>query len=245
MKIKAERLQELLRPNGFELIWQCGIEKTICFARQSPVIGVFERAMAVTVGRVGEEVALAEVQASLLRGRAFHKDLIERQVLTEFGPAEKRGTVEQYLTPVSTQMQAQEWEYEFSKLVPSFAVALADAKGPELLKKTVTIRKAVERYLGFLPPSDGLEAIRSKLTLKTTDEQRMNAERLSDVSLMIPDGELIYDVAALLVVIYAPEVEDKGDKLELVDPWSDFGSMSRIQLIADFLTTKYQLPMSS
>lgn len=199
--------------------------------RQSQTSGeLFELLIVGWAGRHGEAVS-ADAGVSVMRGWPT-KGLIETERLPEVDDDR-----DHHRSMVHSGTDAERWEASVARVAPRKCVECSVRLGPELLARTEPARLAVARYLSQLPSGLAARDARDWLYGKSSSEQRVAANRLRRWPgvLQVEGAELVYEVAALLVMRFASVAESQQALEVSADPLRTPELMWRIQLLRDRL----------
>ena len=229
MKVSLRRLQRSLALSAFEVAWECRDDESAVVRSSQVHNELFELVIVGWAGEGGKTV-FADAAVSVLRGWPT-KGLIETEQVTEIDDDhEHRWSV------IGTRAEAENWELRLASLAPDRCKELAAREGPGLLQRTQQAREAAQKYLSQLPMLGSPEQAAEWLGNQCTADERTEADRLLKWPgvLQIEGGELLYAVAALLVVRFSDEVEG-GVPGGLPDPIQNVELMWRLQLLRDRL----------
>lgn len=143
--IAAQRLSEILRPHGFELVWEYWLSQQIhlAYCRPSIADGVFEHLRIDATGKRGEAV-WCEMVVTPLRAQEFDFKPCPRvdEVLKELaGLGPDRAAVD-----IETTEAAIEWETRLADIGPAHVRALSEQHAVSMSRSTAGARKAAASY---------------------------------------------------------------------------------------------------
>ena len=140
--------------------------------------------------------------------------------------------------PILGEGEAASWLGELAAAAPLAATEVRLRHGESLLASTAEIRDAAERYMQRIPLDLDIAQCIVALRSQASDQQRAAAaEWCKQRIVVIPNGVVWYEAAALAVAIYQNEVERQADRFDgkRADDPHDRGLMLRLQVLASHL----------
>jgi hypothetical protein len=169
----------------------------------------------------------ASVYCAVVPGWTAVKGLASAECITELG--------ESGWADISDENDALEWEARLLTCGPRKLDDYVRAVGPDLLRKTADIRAAAREY-----GARGKDRSLAELRSAATAAQLQDATAVLDLwVILIPDGGDYYESAALLIAMYADEVEQRPARIRERDgefPSDDL--MGLLQILASRLSNE-------
>ncbi len=238
MKISPQRIKALLDIHGFELTWLDECSFDIRFSRASSVHGLYEQVWIVGLGKRGEAVACRFGIAAVSGGKLVVKGLGNTYHVPEIDEDNIHG-----FTEIACISEAKTWEQRLADLVnrkPEFFQMDAD----QLYDITSSARKAAHRYLDFLPNGTNINFsdLKNFFLEKATQEQTIEATTIAEWPgvARVRKASHIYEIAALLILMYSEQVEDFKSLLDDRDYLSNQELFWRVQIIVDCIIRMHE-----
>ncbi|MCR9197650.1 MAG: hypothetical protein NXI04_03305 [Planctomycetaceae bacterium] len=234
--IDSKRLETLLKPNGFEIVWvyQLSRQLHLAYCRTSEADGVFEHVRVESAGKKGESV-WCDLVVTPLRAQEFDFKPCPRfdDVLTELAPAgSTRAAVD-----IRTNEEAIEWEKRIAEIATARVRTLAEQHAEAVSQATAVARHAAAKYIRLIREfSDErtLEYLAVQL-----DSGRAPAKGQSDPfpGLMLCQGDLqdAKECAALAINKFGALVDPDSNGFQTDELRRTTEYKLRVCLVADLL----------
>jgi hypothetical protein len=241
MMLRPFRLEGLLSVHGYNLSYVDKIEKWAAYRSCKSNDPLSKWIVASSLGKRGEwlvgKVAITVTKHKLT---AF-MGLSEEQLLFDVAVDKDSGD-----TLVTSQAEVVEWEQRLVPVALKAVEELTKQRGPELLSRTSSARKAVDKYLKMLPRGGHLPEILRTLERGSPSELLVASRRLAGKPSVVRDEgwEDYYYMTCLCLLKFSDRIEGLrlgGDE----QPLDNKDLMWRIQLFADHLIEAHQMTTSA
>lgn len=226
-RVRPERLDELLGPQGYWLARHLKRDNLSLFSRPSSVKGCFEQ-IEITGDHGDVDSGCVFARVSIVPGATQYRGMFEDEFV--FETSFRRGS------------RTSEWEKRIVEEAIPKSHEMAHQAGPELLRRTARAQEAAQFYLACLPEHiDNLEAHWTSQKREATDEQRAQAKhslRTSVLSLDARDdndGDRIfwtYQIAAYAIVLNSEKGLEAGFFAPGTDPHEEHDLAWCFQIMA-------------
>lgn len=230
------RLERLLRLFRFDFVLLDSVANTAVYIRAGRHPELFEVVFAEASGRRGE-AAYGSVGVSVLRNWPARKGLGDTALIREIAADKTRGW-----TVLNRPADAAAWEENLARISHEKVCGFATDRGTELLNRTGPAREAVAKYLEQIAAAETAEKTEAMVRAQATGQQLAEAERiLSRPGVRHAGLEKAEVLAALILVMFASEIEPEIPLLLPSDPLRSESFLWRYLLLADRLATRFSL----
>jgi len=238
MTIPPGRISDRLGSAEFRLSYFSDVSG-FCMVAKRAASSLFE-CVGVTRGTRREggrllDVVGADVQCSVVPGRTAVKGLAVSDYLP-LPSCDKTG-----MAVIAGQADAARWLGELAAAAPAAARASRIANGPALLASTADLLARCAAYLARIPAGRETTDQVSILRDQATEAQRFEADTwCKQKVIIIPDGSIWYEAAALLIAVHQDEVEGQRGLFDAkrADDVRDRRLMLRLQYLASRLANE-------
>ena len=232
--IEAQRLSEILRPHGFELVWDywLGQQFHYAFAKPSIISNVFEHIRIECAGKRGE-VVWCEIVVTPLRSHEFQFKPAPRfdEVLTELTDDGSSRT------EIKTVDAAKRWEQRVGEVAPERARSLAELHAATIGQATAVAQRAAQEYVKLVREfSDEtiLEYLAVQLSSKRAPEKGL-ADAFPGLMTSQDDLRDAEECATLAIATFGTIVDPVQEGFETESSRKTPEYKLRLALIADLL----------
>jgi hypothetical protein len=235
MSVSPDRLRELLAADGFKPIWVDTLFGSFRFGRIGSFPGLFEQVWINTQGKTQEAVT-ASVAVSVVNSNTATRGLFEERHLSEVDTHEFRA-----YSNIENKEDALAWEKRLGQVASDAVLACARAQAQGLLQRTARVRDLIDRYESTIGSNESLDNLETLLKRKATAEQLQAAAKLAEWPgvCQFRGGQVLYEIACLMLILFAEKVEAKPDFFAKSDPLLELEVMWRIQVLTDRLLRRF------
>jgi hypothetical protein len=241
MLLSPDRLNVLLKPQGFWMRYVDSITKTIAFVRQSRIPRLYEHLNVHGQGKLGEAV----YATTAISGSTSHScdECVSEDDLTLLYILET--DKERHWTLVRTKEEAEAWEITLAQYTDFHCRAIAEAKGPPLRERLQPAFDAIDHYVLKLGNVYDVFASEFRYSSNAPAVLRREAERLTSLIGNIGESSEDVQLACLILFLFASEVEGQENAFRGKKWHEDSSLRVRIYLLVDFIREKRKLYAAS
>jgi hypothetical protein len=231
LMLSADRLAARLAPYSFWLRDNGIATHTISFVRPSTIPRLFEHVNVYSQGKKGEAVYATTVVSGSTN--CLSDECISERDLTLLYKLET--DKERHWTLMRDKREAEIWEERLAQVADSQCRVTSESKGPALRERLEPAFAAVDRYVMKIGNLHDIFALEYRYFQDAPAEKRIEAERLASLIGDIFESREDVELACLVVLMFASEVESRADAF-LGTKWhEDADFRARIYLLIDII----------
>jgi len=237
MFVSTKRLDKLLNPDGFKLLFSNKHTKEICFVRNSRSNSLlYEHLLISGQGKLGEAV-YAETIVAVVRNFPVSKLVAEtddHELLYELETDKER-----HWTLLDSTNDAKIWERRLANVASLFAERNAEKRGLGLLTRLSRCIADITNYRKLIGDPFSIFDREYAYFMDSSSADRNEAERIAANTFVLNWAYDDVKLACLILVKYGTEVEQKSE------PWRDVKPLDspenlhpKILLLSDYISSQ-------
>ena len=235
--LNADRLSNLLKPQGFTLRYAGSFVKTIIFVRNSNIPRLFEHLNVYGQGKAGEAVN-ASTGISASSSQSGDACVGEEDLALMYALATN---AEHHWTIVGNTGEAKAWEERLAQNTDFHCRATADSKGPALHARLQPVFSAVDRYIAKIGDVNTVFDSEYRYRESAADDTKREANQLASLIGYIGPSWDDIQLACLVLFKYSSEVEGQESPFRGKKWHEDSDLRARIYLLAGYVREKRHL----